>query len=68
LARALARTLQEVRLAAVESRALEPIRPELSRLLRVYETELARARADQGSFLRSEITRTTEVDHSCFHP
>ncbi len=65
LARALARTLQEVRLAGIESRALESVRPELSRLLRVYETELARARlADRAMVLRLATERIRDgIEH-----
>src|SRR2546430_9637142 len=52
LARALARTLQEIRFAGVAPDALRPVRPELSDLLRVYEAELARGRlADRALVL-----------------
>jgi hypothetical protein len=56
LARALARTLQEIRLAGIAPEALRPIRPELADLLRIYEAELARARlADRASIRSSAI-------------
>jgi len=71
LARALARTLQEIRLAGLRSEALRPVRPELADLLRVYEAELARARlADRAVVLTVASERIRDgIEHPILgHP
>ncbi|TMB34482.1 MAG: PD-(D/E)XK nuclease family protein [Deltaproteobacteria bacterium] len=71
LARALARTLGEIRLAGIAPDALRPIRPELADLLRIYEAELSRARlADRATVLALASERIRDgIEHPILgHP
>jgi ATP-dependent helicase/nuclease subunit B len=71
LARALARTLGEIRLAGLRPDALRPIRSELADLLRIYEAELARTRlADRATVLALASERIRDgIEHPILgHP